>query len=342
MEKILVSIISEHLIPNFHLYKHLNHLIDGHLLISTQKMIDNKFVDNYIKFIGDKPYQIILIDASNLYNITNVINDYTSKNNHEYFVNLTGGTKMISIACYEAFRNHKSKMYYVEIAKNNCIVLDEHEIKTEPFNHEITLKEYLGLYGYDFNSNQKLAKTPAQTKLLFNKIKEKNYNALSHQLIKDVVLNNLKLNDENESNYYKGLWFEEYIFNLFKDKNQLNSTQIALNVQVRKYKAIGYNDNEFDVMFIKNNKLYVIECKSSIGKYQEYDKNMEAFLYKLRASVKEFGLQVIPILAVCNLNPKRINNNYAINERADILDIKIIDGQHFEKNNLFDLFIKQL
>ncbi len=43
------------------------------------------------------------------------------RENSEFVVNLTGGTKIMSIAAYEYFKDFSSKMIYVPIPKNEFI-----------------------------------------------------------------------------------------------------------------------------------------------------------------------------------------------------------------------------
>ena len=64
-----------------------------------------------------------------------------------------------------------------------------------------------------------------------------------------------------ELEYLTGGWFEEYVYHLIK-KN-INPDDIVIGVHIDGCTEIRHN-NELDVSFIKNNQLFVIECKSGI------------------------------------------------------------------------------
>lgn len=342
MGKILVSIISEHLIPNLHLCKHLEGQLAAHLLITTRKMMDGGQVRYYYEALGNEmPIEQLEIHPDNYQMITEVLGAYLSNHPGDYLVNLTGGTKMISIAAFEVFSKINASMYYVAIGTNSCRRIYPTQGMTEPFRHTLSLKEYLGLYGYEIEASNTLLKPVKETKKLFETIQSRQYNALSVSRVREAFMKASKLLTA-EDEYYRGLWFEEYMYHLIKEKLELKNTQLALNVKVRKYKQKGLNDNEFDVMFVHKNKLYVIECKSSLGAKQEYKANMEKYLYKQRASVNAFGLQVNPILAVCSSHPERKNENSSVNDRAKILSIRIIDAIEFDNPLLLNGLIKLL
>lgn len=84
-----------------------------------------------------------------------------------------------------------------------------------------------------------------------------------------------------EVKYLTGEWFEEYIGNEIKTAFSLSDDEILIGATIRKDIAEGKEinpianllaidiekdspNNEIDVMFIKNNKFHIIECKTSI------------------------------------------------------------------------------
>ena len=86
--------------------------------------------------------------------------------------------------------------------------------------------------------------------------------------------------------YITGGWFEEFIYQKIKDELQVPEENVALNVFIEK----DNDKNELDVIFIKDNNLNVIECKSFIGG-KEGVKILNNALYKLQAIMKsKFGL----------------------------------------------------
>jgi len=338
MAKVLISIISEQLIPNYHLYILLKNQIQRHILITTSKMNDLGYTKNFEDLIDDSQSvdSLLLDDFKDFDKINKNLSEVNSDD--EYFVNITGGTKVMSLAVFNHFSKLNSSIYYVAIGTNSCQkIFPKQEIPIK-FKHQLSLKDYLSLYGFTVEKTNSLQKTESTTTRLFEKVKRENYNALSVFEIRDAFGDNKNLLDKNKLNYLKGLWFEEYMYSLIKGKLDLKDTQVALNVKVKRDRQQQTNDNEFDVMFVKNNRLYVVECKSSIGVKKEHKKNLESYLYKLAAAVKDMGLQVTPILAVVGDAEKHIS----IVKRSDILRTHIIDSNKFENELMFDAFIKFL
>lgn len=66
-----------------------------------------------------------------------------------------------------------------------------------------------------------------------------------------------------EVDYLTGGWFEEYVYYLV-DSN-LHPDGIATGTHIATSGDNAEHDNELDVLFIKNNRLFVIECKSGIS-----------------------------------------------------------------------------
>lgn len=64
-----------------------------------------------------------------------------------------------------------------------------------------------------------------------------------------------------ELDFLTGGWFEEYVYHLIK--KELDPDDLAIGVHIDGCTEIRH-DNELDVSFIKNNQLFVIECKSGI------------------------------------------------------------------------------
>ena len=79
-----------------------------------------------------------------------------------------------------------------------------------------------------------------------------------------------------ELDYLTGGWFEEYVYYLIK--TCINPDDIAIGVHIDGITEIKHN-NELDVCFIKNNQLFVIECKSGINS----DSMFNEIVYKVSA-----------------------------------------------------------
>ncbi len=90
--------------------------------------------------------------------------------------------------------------------------------------------------------------------------------------------------NRSEIRYWTGGWLEEFCFNGVSDLVGKGIDNVVINLKLKKEQ----NENEFDVMFTKDNALYFVECKSLD---QEKDKETD-ILYKIGALQKEFGLRI--------------------------------------------------
>ncbi|MBQ5958962.1 MAG: DUF1887 family protein [Bacteroidales bacterium] len=80
----------------------------------------------------------------------------------------------------------------------------------------------------------------------------------------------------DELEYLTGGWFEEYVYQLILDA--IHPDDIAIGVHIDGCPEIQHN-NELDVCFIKNNQLFVIECKSGINSQSMFNE----IVYKVSA-----------------------------------------------------------
>ncbi|MBP5190814.1 MAG: DUF1887 family protein [Bacteroidales bacterium] len=64
----------------------------------------------------------------------------------------------------------------------------------------------------------------------------------------------------SEVDYLTGGWFEEYVYNIINE--QVNPDDISIGVHISRGKTA--HNNELDVVYSKNNQLYVIECKTGV------------------------------------------------------------------------------
>ena len=276
-----------------------------------------------------------------------------------YVVNITGGTKLMSLAAYNIFSN-----------KNNC------EIFYQPINQPLqriypkyeeyeitellTLDEYIKSQGIVYKYNNACEKNYDFNKDVYRNVIEPNRDAIKDMVAmqnnsyfrnifkrkdtinfeeipeeKFVTPEGNKIDKLTVLNVVKAFEFDVKAFtksNLRyitggwfeeyvyqKVKNENNIIDENIALNVQINK--GNDHNELDVAYIKNNQLHVIECKSFLdGK--EGDKILNDALYKLNAIMKsKFGIDAVSYLYTQSF----INKESALN-RASEFGIKIIDG----------------
>ena len=117
--------------------------------------------------------------------------------------------------------------------------------------------------------------------------------------------------------FITGGWFEELAYSLVKENLKISDEQIALGTEVIKDND-NRKKNEFDVAFISNNSLYIIECKTSME--SEVKGLFAETVYKQAAIRKDLGLSAQSYLFTLD----KVDNIDHI-KRAETLGIKIID-----------------
>jgi len=115
MSKVLVTLVSEQTIPNVEFIREMEDQVDRFLFISTERMekVGNRqWILDTVKLDQEKVLDPLIVDAFSFEDIEEkliqAVNDEDT-----YIVNLTGGTKIMSLAVYEFFKTLRSEMFYL-------------------------------------------------------------------------------------------------------------------------------------------------------------------------------------------------------------------------------------
>lgn len=331
MSHIHVCLVSDQTIPNILGISHFNP--DELLFISTKKMESNETCEHILQalsYVGmdfKHRYHKIVVQEDSLLDCKKKFDDWIAgKESAEFTVNLTGGTKIMSIAAYEYFKDYGSRMGYIPIGKNEFITIFPKRIHNavEQLSRRLSVKEYLTAYGLKVINLKKIASNhiDAQARKKLSEWIIKNYHEVKPLL--ERFSDKLRKHRNDKDGY---LWTTTYKpqtdeetelmekIGFTKDKGgyakHLRQSEIIYLTggwleefcynELLQFKSNGIDDivigispekksnrNEFDVMFTKDNALYTIECKSLD---QSDDPRAEA-LYKIAALQKVFGLRV--------------------------------------------------
>jgi hypothetical protein len=330
----LISLISDHLLPNYLFIKEMAGKYDELLFITTEKMKNAGIGKRLEKALGlkENTVQRIVVSEENLNKTLAKLESVPFSRDDRFTVNLTCGTKIMSIGVYEYFSRSPSSFYYIPIGKNKI-----EDVSTSAeilLNCRVNLEEYLTLYGITFQSDRPLTYPPEYTFQLFERYKKANFNRYRIP----EILNAQNHTVESDKTYYSGGWLEEYGYLKIKQEKRLNNDCIYQSVKLFRNNSGLANDNEIDVMYVSENKLYVCECKVSLKgmpMVKDYEL-LEQYMYKLAAISKDFGLAVNPYILTlhrCNqFSPARMQ---AIEKRMKILGIKgILDSSTFKQMKL--------
>lgn len=374
MKTTLVSLISDQLYPNLVFIKD-NQAVDHYLAITTQAMElagKSTWLRSAVGIEESKWIESILLDDPN--NLTGIIEQLQAapqcKNDQLFIVNITGGTKPMSLAAYEFFKELPSQIFYVPIGKNfYWKIFPKMNDKIVNITYQLSLSEYLTAYGFkilaaNFNA---LVRNSASSRLFYkifftlsgdefqvlNKLRQ---HKKSEQIaIEDIpglayLLKKIKFREssfgkfnKDEIRYITGGWFEEWIYSYLKDFFKLDGRFIGTNITITRLNKDGkVIKNEFDVMFIYNNTLHIIECKTE-GVKKQIDKNrLNEYLNKLQSVKKEFGLHVPSHILTLGDFKNNKQDVESVLARARLFGVNIYDRTIFESDNWPNELVKNI
>lgn len=332
MKTILVSLVSDQTIPNILAIQHYKP--DELLFMTTEEMERKGKVSAILKTLDrldlkyEKHSNKIFVQEDSILDCHRKIDKWIEgKEDSEFLINLTCGTKIMSIAAYEYFKDFSSKMIYIPISRNEFITPfpKKNPSKSIAFDLRVSVIQYLTAYGLKVINEDRIGeyRQDAIKRKALSEWIIKNYeniknllawlsgNLRTHrgdkekfsftgsfsgatrmevELLKQLGLEyyNNQVSKEltsTEIRFLTGGWLEEFCFNEVLSLLNTGIDDAVIGLKIMNPKE---RDNEFDVMFTKDNALYFVECKSLD---QQNDKNTDV-LYKIGALQKEFGLRV--------------------------------------------------
>lgn len=286
MSKTIVSILSDHLLPNFLFIKEMEGQYSDLLFVSTPQMEMQEKAMHLEVALGRKEGSVrrIVVANDNYKEILDALHAEQLSGSVEYVVNITGGTKTMSLAVHEYFCQFNASFVYVPIGKNSYY--DFSTDQTHSLDYRVSLNEYFTLYGLAYDYDNGLICGAQKPFKLFNEQKMSNF------YLTEELRYAQKAPRPELRRYLGGEWFEEYTYLRIKRDFKLRDEDIAKSVKICRLSSTS-NDNELDVVFVKDNALYVIECKVSMTGYGKEPKSVvDEYLYKLAAISKDFGLRV--------------------------------------------------
>ena len=178
--KIIISIISEQLIPNYIFVKEIAKPNDNLIFISTRRMESKlKTIKEILSESSFYYSEIIFDNDGDENNYTDMYSQIEEKlknifnSNSEIIANLTGGTKLMSITLKEVLENNypQSKFYYIPLPNNQIIPLEKN-ITIQNIGYRVSIKEYLKAYGINKFSTSEPIETEEYTKTFFKIFKQ--------------------------------------------------------------------------------------------------------------------------------------------------------------------------
>ena len=320
---IVVSILSEQLIPNVLFIKQMASIHDSHIFLSTTKMEDDCKSSILAATLGlaKEEYKVPIIDANSPALILEVLDNFDWPKGTPYIVNITGGTKMMSQMAYIYFSgNQNTTIYYWPIGSEFLEQLHPviEEIKI-PTPYQLDLNTYIAAHGYDYTCEQNLSHPFSKAASLFKNVIKYGSpeNVPEIRIAKDDAYRKL------DKQYFLGGWFEEWMFTFLKESLHLPDSQIAFNLKLKSRQSVRNteSDNEIDVAFVHKNKLYIWECKVYYSKQLRGNKIAEV-IYKISSVSQSLGLQATSLVTI--LSPFGFDNRRKnfLNDITKLMRIK--------------------
>ena len=368
---LLVSLVSDQTIPNVQLINELKATVDHYLFISTKGM-EQKGVRNWIieacDLLAEKLLPFVEVQQFSFDDIEQKLDLIDFDEYQKVIVNLTGGTKVMTLASFDYFKEIGADIYYLTGSDDGLIKLAPGRKKrSEKLNSKIDVIQYLKSYGFAITETTQSSINSEYTERLFNyfvggvliPFKEvlnclRKYRKKGVKIIKidqlDSFLTAIEFQNsisgqltEIETKYLTGEWFEEYVAHKLKVELELSNNEIKTGLVITKTNKNGdMVPNEMDVVFTWKNKIYTIECKTSIfneellpdGKIKSKSILGET-LYKSDSLRQGFGLYVSTFIFVLdNIDEHKVSLKNHL-ERAELFNIKIIDKSYISKTLKF-------
>ncbi|MBF0240244.1 MAG: DUF1887 family protein [SAR324 cluster bacterium] len=372
MPKHLVSLVSDQTLPNLLLIQEFGD-IDQYWMISTEKMERQGRSDWIIRASGkpDTLFRKIIVIEDSLQDIAEKLKVEITASDIHFLINLTGGTKIMSLGVYAFFNQlPHHQFYYIPGGRNDVLDLAG-TAKQQHISYSASVGDFLAVYGIQTSSSgTSVLHTPDYTceflkhyqhlgeddfKILNQLRTKRKQNRLTVNTIPGLseCLKRMNYPVENDQllradiRYLTGDWFEEYVYAACQSVLQLPASHIAMGIEIKREKTVSGDEvpNEFDVIFTRNNKLYVIECKTSIfSRHVEAGINiLDETLYKLGALKQDFGLYPQSfVFTLSHLGEKKNQIRPHHLKRANYMNIKVIDGSILKDSDRLAKFIKDL
>jgi hypothetical protein len=271
----------------------------------------------------------------------------------KWIANATGGTKPMSIAAYEFFKALGGKIVYTSFSRPTQL-MNLGDGTTESFSHQLTIKEFLAGYGFEFRkADAKIAEAEGRATtwnesarllarycsstdiLLLDDVERQKARERGIELTKDrfafpcdqlqqIWLGDLQCRKLNkyEAEFLTGGWLEVFFWNLLSQHSEsLGIWDVRLGIEVGR--RGDQSGNDFDVSFMHDYGLSMIECKSGS---QAHDPGTD-ILYKVEAVTRQFrALRVRSYLATTSSNVLSNDETVkpALRTRSEIYNCKIL------------------
>ena len=263
------------LLPNVQLIKEMKSEVTEYLFISTEKMEKRMSQMDEKAAALDKDNSSlnhIVVKEFSFDDIVEKLDKFDFSSFNKLILNLTGGTKVLTLAAHDYFKQLGAEVYYVTGFNNEFIKIFPGRFKhIKFFSTRINIKEYLFAHGFCYEESEKSEIDENYTIHLYNRYIENGFAGFYEELaflrskrnkgiktLSEAKIDFSKFFDyidyspikanslsSYEVKYLTGEWLEEYVGNMIK--KELNLADSELLVGVTLYKELPQEHKANDV-----------------------------------------------------------------------------------------------
>lgn len=318
--KTLVCLVTEQHVPNLLSVHHFQPL-DRLVLVTTPRMVTENRHRSFLAALGEGGLAYKLGENCVAWHVQreNSVRDVLAELQREcpgglegeWFVNVTGATKPMSIAAYTFFRERGARLIYINLPAPDALIdLDTDE--TERSEHRPGVREFLRGYGWkvrakcepsawadqtDWQAWWDCACFIAQRCPACNLVGERKGSRARWWQCDDAAITarvnatlgrSLSVGDDvlglpaKEREFLEGKWLEAFIAGLVERARQANERElwdVRVGVEVER---LG---DDMDVVVMRQHRLHYAECKSGA----QAGESVHDQLHKIEAKVRKFG-----------------------------------------------------
>jgi hypothetical protein len=299
MKRTIVNLVSEQTTPNFMFIKEMKNVDDDLLFITSEKFESRiEWITNALGYKNCTVNNIVLENGTEEQwdDMIAQIKKNLSAEMH-YTVNITCGTKFMISAIPTAFQSFDAEFYYIPFPRN--VILKVGGMDAFDIKYRLNIREFFDCNNTNIPNQKSLTETKEYTKCFFEmfindklrfdiiesirigyrghridikKIENKEHTEKKPQ-IKELsnFLSEIgfptKENGfltKDETVYLTGGWFEEYVYSLIEETVKPKDIALGIGLPISEKKTVTNRD--LDVVFTHENKLFVVECKTSIDR----------------------------------------------------------------------------
>jgi len=336
---------------------------------ALESSVENMF--NVLHKHGIKTKKILIDNCWDVVLIMEQVDKYLlSLKNKSIALNISGGTKPMVLAAQNVFSKYSLTVFYVNEKTDEIVFFpnkDNKETELVQIEDRLTLNDYLQSFG--IKTRRRLEAQPfSKTKMLLcykiianiHEFKDSliilnRYAAQSEPKVKKKLApkdvnnptfmkllrlfvesnlcvlsgNKLKFSSHENKFFCNGGWLEEYVFWIIQElKHSLPIQDVDLGIDVI---TSNNSSNEIDVVFVANNRFFLIECKTENYNSSYGKKKALNIIYKLDSLKDYAGLRTKAMLVSFYKVPSASIN------RAKDYDIQVVE--HKTLKNLKDILL---